>query len=72
MLLRLLAQLSQSAIDRRERRLRPVLDAQLGVDMLDVVTRRFLGDDQLSSDLAVGPALRDQPQHLNLPRGQPS
>ena len=61
----------QAPVDRRESRLRAVVDAQLGVDTLDVVTRRLLGDEQLGGDLAVRPALRDESQDLDLPGGQP-
>ena len=51
----------QTPIDCRETGLRAVIDTQLGVDTLDVITRRLLGDVQFGSDLTVRPALRDQP-----------
>jgi hypothetical protein len=61
----------QTPIDRGERRLGAVVDAQLGVETLDVVTCRLLGDEQLGGDLTVRPTLRDESQDLDLPRGEP-
>ncbi|MDT5153517.1 MAG: hypothetical protein QOI01_5250 [Mycobacterium sp.] len=49
----------QAPVDRRETGLRAIVDAQLGVDTLDVVARRLLCDVQLGGDFTVRPALRD-------------
>src|SRR5271166_2711188 len=61
----------QTTIDRSERRLRAVIDAQLGVDALDVVARRLLCDEELGGDLTVRPALRYESQDLDLPGSEP-
>ena len=53
------------------RRLRAVVDAQLGIDTLDVVARRLLGDEQFGGDFTVRPALRDESEDFDLPGGEP-
>src|SRR5215211_3324744 len=49
----------------------PVGDAELAVDVLDVVADGLLADEQVAGDVTVGPALGDQAQHLDLPGGEP-
>jgi hypothetical protein len=49
--------------------LHPVAQAELGEQAGDVGLDRGLGDEERGRDLRVGPARRQQPQHLNLPRG---
>ena len=50
---------------------RPAGRAGLGVDVLDVVARGLRRDHQLLGDLLIGKAEREQPQDLDLARGQP-
>ena len=45
-------------------------DAELGVDVLDVVVGGLRRDEQLLGDLARRRPVRDQPEHLRLPRSQ--
>ncbi len=44
---------SQPEIDGRKPGLRSVVDAEFGVEMLDVVARRLVGDVQFGRDLPV-------------------
>src|SRR5271167_2418637 len=60
----------QAPVDRGESCLGAIVDAQLGIDTLDMVACRLLGDEQLGGDLAVRPALRDESQDLDLPGGE--
>ena len=46
-------------------------DADLVVDVLDVVLGRFGGDRQAPGDFLIRVSLRDEAQHLDFPIGQP-
>ena len=48
-----------------------LLTPRLGVDALDVVACRLLRNEQLIGNLAIRPALRDEPQNLDLSSGEP-
>src|ERR1700730_13976550 len=50
--------------------LHPVAEVELGEDMADVDLDRALGQEKLGSDLAVGPAPREQPEHVAFPVGE--
>src|SRR5579859_5622757 len=49
----------------------PRAHAELGVDAPDVVLHGLLGQEQVSGDLPVGLAVRDERHDLRLARGQP-
>src|SRR5690348_13462802 len=56
---------------RDRRRLGPAGRTQLRQDVGHVHARGLGGDEQLRGDLPVAAALREQPENLTLPRGQP-
>src|SRR3954468_25062312 len=49
----------------------PRADAELGVDAPDVILHGLLGQEQVSGDLPVGLAVRDERHDFRLARGQP-
>src|SRR5690606_7841725 len=51
--------------------LRTITDLSLGEQIVDMGLHGCLRDVKLPRDLRVGPALRDQPEHLDLPPCQP-
>ena len=60
----------QAVLDGEHAGLRPVRSAGLRVDVLDVAARSLGRDDQLSGDLLVREAAREQPEHLDLAGGE--
>src|SRR3954471_11480767 len=58
-------------LDREQRRRRARRDAELGVDVLDVVARGARRDAQLGGDLPVRAPAREQRQDLGLALGEP-
>ena len=65
------ARRDQAGLVGEDHRLHAVAQPQLGEHVADVGLDRRLADHQLGGDLRVGHALGDQPQHLQLPLGQP-
>src|SRR5690349_23094153 len=60
----------QSPLPGIDRYLSAVRQVQLAQDVTDVSLDRVLADDQLLGDLAVGHAVGNQPQHVQLAFGQ--
>jgi hypothetical protein len=67
---RLPSGLAQALVAGPDDRLGPVGHLQLGEDGRDVVADRLAADHELTSDRGIGPAGRDQVEHLALPGGQ--
>jgi hypothetical protein len=62
--------LQEAVPHREEARRRPIRRPDLGVDVLDVVRRRLGRDDETLGDLLVGLPTGEQPEHVDLTRGE--
>ena len=58
-------QLDNASLQANHRRLRSVVGAQFGKDVLDAPLDGLLGDRKLIGDLLVGISGCDQPQHTD-------